>query len=362
MTHRNKHAQGPVLVSQMFGIADVCLQHLTSTCMWWIIISSLGLFLIISFIACGVYRLRASMREGEMTWIKSQALGFSDIKHQEKSTTGMGRGVLACFQMGYMLRFAGDWKKDSTHAKFWGFLVGNVGESLWPFFAFKLLFKCYAALVVNFAAGTTGGMLVSGFLAVEGIIVMLKAPHRDNWQNIMQPLSVLCNMLSCLGLTLSVMLPSVQWLEGPYIMYLLSAATALQLLILWYDSFISKIILALGNLAPVLCGLGTSMKTRFKRIALTRSAKQASAVLKEEQEEEGAKKLSEARKAQGGKEAIEREMDETEPPILAYNATLRAHARAGLMGPAELVYADWKGMRVAPFGVYSIDHWIEQAD
>jgi len=55
-------------------------------------------------------------------------------------------------------------------------------------------------------------------------------------------------------------------------------------------------------------------------------------------------------------------MDETEPPILAYNATLRAHARAGLMGPAELVYADWKGMRVAPFGVYSIDHWIEQAD
>ena len=134
-----------------------------------------------------------------MVWVKSDVKSFSQFRQEVSSMVSVKNRALAWFQMWYTLRFAGDWKKDSAVAKFWGFLVANVTGSLWQFCVFKLISKLYAALVVNFAKGLSGGIMMTAFLALEGLIVAWSKPNRDHWQNIVGPCSIFCNRLSSAG-------------------------------------------------------------------------------------------------------------------------------------------------------------------
>ena len=185
----------------------------------------------------------------------------------------------------YQVRFKGDWKKDSALAKWYGFLVANVTDSFWVYFSIRLVFKFYTAAVVNLFPGAVGCAMLSGFLFMEMIVVTCKQPHRDNWQNRVQPVTFLLNFLSSLGVTVSVVLPAIpdielpEWLLDPMLMFMLVTATSLQLCLSLIESLSVGICGLLGPMSAPAGQFAGFMRARFERIGLTRSSKRVGASL-----------------------------------------------------------------------------------
>ena len=277
--------QGPVLVSMLFGLADVFMNVTKSNCVWWVLSGCFGLASTCAIVCWGIFRIRTFIKSGDMSWVSSRPSSFQVLRADLKVRSTAKEKAFTLFLWWYQLRFKGDWKKDSVLAKWWGFLVANVTDSLWVYFAVRLVFKFYTAAVVNLLPGPVGSAMLSGFLFFEMIIIVINQPHRDNWQNRVHPITFLLNFLCSLGIFISVVLPTIpnavipEWLLGPLLMFMLVAATSLQLCLSLVETFSVGICALLGPTSAPAKSFAGFMWARFERIGLTRSSKRVNASL-----------------------------------------------------------------------------------
>jgi len=146
--------EGPVALTQVFGLCDVSLAMVTSACWIWSTVSALCLAFGIGIVAFGAYRIHTCIKAGEMKWKKSKIKHPTTIREEFKQIVSTKQKLSACFLIFFAMRFSGDWAKHSALARFWGFLVANFSSTMWIYFSMKLFGKLLNAFVTNVIPGS----------------------------------------------------------------------------------------------------------------------------------------------------------------------------------------------------------------
>jgi len=146
--------EGPVVLTQVFGLCDVSLAMMTSACWIWQTVSAICLIFGIGIVAVGAYRIHTCIKACEIKWQKSNIKHPTKIREEFKQIASTTHKMSACFLIFFAMRFSGDWTKHSDKARFWGFLVANFSSTLWIYFSIKLAGKFLNAFVTNVIPGS----------------------------------------------------------------------------------------------------------------------------------------------------------------------------------------------------------------
>ena len=146
--------EGPVMLTQVFGLCDVSLAMATSACWIWRTLSALCLIFGIGIVAFGAYRIHACIKAGTLTWDKSKIKHPAKIREEFKQISSTEHKISACFLIFFAMRFSGNWAKHDDMARFWSFLVANFSSTIWIYFSIKLFGKLLNAFVTNIIPGS----------------------------------------------------------------------------------------------------------------------------------------------------------------------------------------------------------------
>lgn len=174
--------EGPLLLTQFYGVVDVCVRLLLSNCALWLAVGVLNLSVVGGILIMAFYRIaRCKTAKKTILWMDTPSKTIEEFK---EATKRMGvREKLRCtFEWLYACRFEGTWAKTSDIANFWGFVLDRLSNMWWTFFVYKLLIKCYAAVAAVVFPGSTGGLMMMFLFFFDSLFSVLKSPYRDRWQ------------------------------------------------------------------------------------------------------------------------------------------------------------------------------------
>ena len=146
--------EGPVMLTQVFGLCDVSLAMVTSACWIWTTVAFIGLFFGFGIVGFGAYRIHKCIKAGELMWKKSKIKHPTKIRQEYNKIRSKKQKFSACFLIFFAVRFKGDWTKHSEMAKFWSCWAANYTSELWIFFSFKMFGKFFNAFVANVIPGS----------------------------------------------------------------------------------------------------------------------------------------------------------------------------------------------------------------
>jgi len=174
--------EGPLLLTQFYGIVHVCVRLLVSDCPIWLAVGAFTLSAVGGIVMMVFYRIiRCKMAKGTILWMDSPSKSISEFKEATRSM-GVREKLRSSVEWLYACRFEGTWKKTSDSARHWGFILDRVSKMWWTFSAFKLFVKCYAAVAVNVFPGSTGSLMMTVLFFADSLFSILKSPYRDRWQ------------------------------------------------------------------------------------------------------------------------------------------------------------------------------------
>ena len=174
--------EGPVFMTQFYGLMDVCVQLLESDCAVWHAAGAATVAVIWGVVLIGGYRIiRCIVTKKTILWIETPVMSIQEFQDATKSMRAQEK--LRCFvEWVYACRFEGLWVKKSDVAQHWAFLIDRYSKVWWSFFLYRLLVKCYFAVAVNVFPGATGGLMMMFLFFFDSLFSTLKSPYRDKWQ------------------------------------------------------------------------------------------------------------------------------------------------------------------------------------
>ena len=203
------------------------------------------------------------------------------------------------------IRYVGDWGKKSDEAKRWGFMLANTA-GYWLCFSQPLVKKLATASIVNIPDPGWNALSMIVVYWIDLILGLCVRGHRDHLINFSGAFVAVGNLCSLIMVCVKVLVPAMQlpqWLQGPAILILTAAMTAVcgvaalidpMVAVMSSGSRLVRTILDSGSclaaLQPVLSLLGAlraSLVSRFQRIFFSRS-KQA---MKQELMKDNAQKI-----------------------------------------------------------------------
>ena len=98
--------QGPVLISMLFGLADVFMDVTKSSCAWWVLSGCFGLASTCAIVCLGVFRIRSIMKAGEISWVASKASSFKALREDFKSSGDAKSKAFTLFLWWYQVDLA----------------------------------------------------------------------------------------------------------------------------------------------------------------------------------------------------------------------------------------------------------------
>jgi len=146
--------EGPVMLTQVFGLFDVCLASVTSACWIWTAVALVCILLAFSIVGFAAYRIHECIMAGDLKWKKSKIKPLVKIRQEFNEIHSMKEKVSACFLIVFAMRFSGEWTTHGEKGEFWSFLVKDFTSMQWLFYFFKIFSKFLNAFAVNVVPGS----------------------------------------------------------------------------------------------------------------------------------------------------------------------------------------------------------------
>jgi hypothetical protein len=180
--------EGPVFVSQLFGLADAMCTLLRVRCLGWNI-AGLLLFLAapVAFtVVCTMKVYRLVVMQGTLRWVPSPKRTVQSMLQELKDMPGCIPRLSQLFVYGMELRYAGGWSKQGSEATFWGFLMGAYTGSFSGILTWVLGKKLLNALNKQLLDGSQNAVANIVIFSADFLVFATTRPFADNLVTVSQ--------------------------------------------------------------------------------------------------------------------------------------------------------------------------------